>query len=66
MTSATALWIGTYPRPDDEPGGGEGIWRVEVSGGRFTAHDLVVTTTSPSFLALHPSGRTLYAVGETA
>ncbi len=66
MTSAAALWIGTYPRPDGEPGGGEGIWRVEMADGRFTVYDLVVTTTSPSFLALHPSGRTLYAVGETA
>ncbi|AEG45344.1 beta-propeller fold lactonase family protein [Isoptericola variabilis] len=64
--TATALWIGTYPRPDGAPGGGEGVWRVELADGRFAAHDLVVTSTAPSFLALHPSGRTLYAVAETA
>jgi 6-phosphogluconolactonase (cycloisomerase 2 family) len=65
MTSRT-LWIGTFPRTESEPGGGEGIWRVEFADGRFSGHHLVVTTPSPTFVALHPSGRTLYAVGETA
>ena len=72
MTSGTvpaprALWIGTYPA-EAAPGSGEGIWRVEIDAdsGRFGPAELAVATASPSFLALHPSGRTLYAVAETS
>lgn len=63
--SAVALWVGTYPAPGTEPGSGEGVWRVEVAAdGTFSSPRLVAATPSPSFLALHPSGRTLYAVAE--
>lgn len=62
---STALWVGTYPAPGTEPGSGEGVWRVEVAtDGTFSTPRLVAATPSPSFLALHPSGRTLYAVAE--
>ena len=56
-----ALWVGTYPAD-----GGEGIWRVRVdpATGALSDPRLVVETPSPSFLALHPDGRTLYAVAE--
>ncbi|WP_425955986.1 lactonase family protein [Xylanimonas sp. McL0601] len=61
------LWIGTYPAEGASAGSGEGIWRVDVDAdGRFGEPRLVVTSPSPSFVALHPSGRTLYAVAEDA
>lgn len=73
MTSGTgpgprALWIGTYPAEGAAPGSGEGIWRVglDPASGQFGDAGLAVVTASPSFLALHPSGRTLYAVAETS
>ncbi|WP_052366975.1 lactonase family protein [Paraoerskovia marina] len=63
------LWIGTFPAAGlgTEPDRGEGVWRVDVDAatGAFTAPVQVVTAPSPSFLALHPSGRTLYAASET-
>jgi 6-phosphogluconolactonase (cycloisomerase 2 family) len=61
-----ALWIGTYQREGAAPGSGEGVWRVDVDlrTGAFGEPRLAVTLPAPSFLALHPSGRTLYAVGE--
>jgi len=69
VTSArTSLWIGTYPAAGaGSPAGlGEGIWRVELdtASGTFGAAELVAVTPSPSFVAAHPSGRVLYAVGE--
>ncbi|WP_159793874.1 lactonase family protein [Puerhibacterium puerhi] len=61
-----ALWIGTYQPEGASPGSGEGVWRVDVDlrTGAFGEPRLAVTLPAPSFLALHPSGRTLYAVGE--
>jgi 6-phosphogluconolactonase len=60
-----ALWIGTYPTAGNEPGTGEGIWRVGIGpGGKFAGGELVVQAASPSFLALDPSRRTLLAVTE--
>jgi 6-phosphogluconolactonase (cycloisomerase 2 family) len=61
------LLVGTYPADGAEPGSGEGIWRVTLDrrSGALGAGQLAITTTAPSFLALHPSGRVLYAVGET-
>ncbi|GAA1273836.1 lactonase family protein [Pseudonocardia aurantiaca] len=60
-----SLWIGTYPDAG-VAGSGEGIWRVGVDAatGELSDPRLVVETPAPSFLALHPSGRTLYAVAE--
>lgn len=68
MNSDTVqLMIGTYPADGAEPGSGEGIWRVNLDrrSGVLSGEELAITTTAPSFLALHPSGRVLYAVGET-
>lgn len=62
------LWIGTYPAEGSEPNSGEGIWQVTLDrrSGKLSDARLVITTPSPSFLALHPSGTVLYAVSETA
>ncbi|MFC7878084.1 lactonase family protein [Isoptericola sp. NPDC057391] len=60
------LWVGTYPQPGGGPGSGESIWRVALGpDGAVESAVPAVAATSPSFLALHPGGRTLYAVGET-
>jgi 6-phosphogluconolactonase len=62
---SAALWIGTYPTAGNEPGTGEGIWRVGIDpSGKFAGGELVAPVASPSFLALDPSGRTLLAAGE--
>ncbi|MFI2103009.1 lactonase family protein [Isoptericola sp. NPDC019693] len=62
----TQLWVGTYPQPGGAPGSGESIWRVALGpDGAVESAVPAVAATSPSFLALHPSGSTLYAVGET-
>ncbi|WP_166850698.1 beta-propeller fold lactonase family protein [Isoptericola sp. BMS4] len=69
MTESTsrALWIGTYPAPGAAAGSGEGIWSVDVdrADGRVRGGRLAAAAAAPSFLALHPGGRTLYAVSET-
>lgn len=56
-------YIGTYTRGDSE-----GIYRLElkIDGDKIQSSDLklVAKTANPSFLALHPEGKLLYAVGE--
>jgi 6-phosphogluconolactonase len=54
-------WIGTYPR-----GGSKGIYAYRFVPGehKFTPLGLSIETPSPSFLAVHPNQRFLYAVNE--
>ncbi len=56
-----SVYVGTYT-------GGEsrGIYLLDLDrdSGALTSRGLVAETPSPSFLALHPSGRFLYAVSE--
>jgi len=64
----TRLWIGTYPSAGagTPVGLGEGVWSVELdpaTGGLSDAR-LEAVTPSPSFVAVHPGGRVLYAVNE--
>jgi 6-phosphogluconolactonase len=55
------VYVGTYTKGDSR-----GIYRVKLDGktGKLTAKALSVTTENPSFLALHPTGKYLYAVNE--
>jgi len=55
------VYIGTYTGKKSR-----GIYtaRFDLESGRLSAPELAATTTNPSFLALHPNGRFLYAVGE--
>jgi 6-phosphogluconolactonase len=55
-------YVGTYTRPNK----GRGIyaWRFEPASGKLTAIGLVGETASPSFLAVHPNRKFLYAVNE--
>ncbi|MGA5523642.1 lactonase family protein [Streptomyces pseudogriseolus] len=57
------LYLGTYTSVD---GGGEGIGLATYDPvtGRITGAGVVGGAGDPSFLAVHPDGRTLYAVNE--
>ncbi|MFI6491633.1 lactonase family protein [Streptomyces sp. NPDC050564] len=57
------LYLGTYTSVD---GGGTGIGRAtyDPTTGRIAAAGTVTGVGDPSYLALHPDGRTLYAVNE--
>src|SRR5260370_10489718 len=54
------VYIGTYT------GTSKGIYayRFHPADGKLTSIGLVAETTNPSFLAIHPNGRSLYAVNE--
>lgn len=56
-----SVYVGTY-----QPAGKDGIFhlRFDARSGRLTVQGAVSVVTNPSFLALHPSGRYLYAVSE--
>jgi 6-phosphogluconolactonase len=55
------VYVGAYTSTSSK-----GIYQVQLdpATGAVTAPALAVETTNPSFLALHPNGRVLYAVGE--
>jgi 6-phosphogluconolactonase len=55
-------YVGTYTRPNKSKG--IYAWRFQPATGKFTAIGLVGETTSPSFLAVHPNHKFLYAVNE--
>ena len=63
------LWIGTYPvaGAGSPAGRGEGVWRArfDLATGSWQRARQVADLPAPSFLAAHPSGAVLYAVGET-
>src|ERR1700742_572035 len=56
-------YVGTYTGAD---GHGEGIYSFEIdpATGALKNRKLAATTTSPSWIALHPNKRFLYAVNE--
>jgi 6-phosphogluconolactonase len=57
------VYFGTYTGAKSK---GIYVSRFDTATGALTAPELAVATASPSFLALHPSGRFLYAAGETS
>jgi 6-phosphogluconolactonase len=61
-------WIGTYTTDHQVSTGSPGIYgfQWDTETGAFSGIHPVGETTNPSFLALHPSGRFLYAVNEDA
>src|SRR5215475_2724622 len=58
------VYVGTYTRPQKSKG--IYAWRFQPATGTLTAIGLVAETTSPSFLAVHPNQRFLYAVNEVS
>ena len=59
----TLVYFGTYTGAKSK---GIYVSRFDSATGRLTDPELAVATASPSFLALHPTGRFLYAAGETS
>ena len=57
------VYVGTYTRQDSK---GIYAYRFQPSTGKMTSVGLVAETENPSFLALHPNHRFLYAVNEIA
>lgn len=62
-SSRFLVYVGTYTK-----GEGKGIYvcRMDATAGTFTPCSLAAETVNPSFLAIHPSRRFLYSVGEMA
>jgi 6-phosphogluconolactonase len=61
----SSLWVffGTYTS-----GNSQGIYasRLDLAEGKLSSPELVAETANPSFLAIHPSGKYVYAVNEVA
>ncbi|MFC4507580.1 MULTISPECIES: lactonase family protein [Streptomyces] len=57
------LYVGTYTSAE---GGGKGITvaSYDPSSGRITRRGTITGVPDPSYLAVHPDGKTLYAVNE--
>ena len=60
---AMLVYFGTYTGAKSK---GIYVSRFDPATGRLTAPELAVATASPSFLALHPNRRFLYADGQTS
>ncbi|WP_262402730.1 lactonase family protein [Actinomadura sp. CNU-125] len=57
-----AFWVGTYT---GDAGGGAGVYRVRRrADGSLADVRLAAKAVSPSYLAVHPGGRVVYAVRE--
>src|SRR2546426_874551 len=61
--SQVLVYVGTYTITKSK---GIYAYRFDAATGRLTSVGLVANTTNPSFLAVHPSRRFLYAVNEIA
>jgi 6-phosphogluconolactonase len=57
------VYIGTYTRQDSK---GIYAWRFNADDGRLKPLGLVAETVNPSFLAIHPNNKYLYAVSEVS
>src|SRR5215471_4600951 len=57
------IYIGTYTGPKSK-----GIYwsRFDAKTGKLSAAELAAEAKNPTFLAIHPNRRFLYAVGETS
>ena len=63
-TTSVRVYVGTYT--NNKPDGSKGIYTatLDLKSGELSKPELAVETVNPSFLALAPSGKLLYAVGE--
>lgn len=63
-TASLLIFVGTYTPKD---GASRGIYaiRLDPATGAFSAPVVAAETPNPTFLAWHPDGRTLYALGES-
>jgi len=60
------LFVGTYTDVDGKDSGSKGIYsyRFDESSGKLSSLGVAAETTNPSFLAVAPGGKFLYAVNE--
>jgi 6-phosphogluconolactonase len=67
-TGKTLAYIGTYTGAIGKGSNGEGIYLCEMNPGtgELSPPNLVATTSNPSWIAIHPSGKFLYAANEIA
>jgi 6-phosphogluconolactonase len=56
------FYVGTYTRPNGSKGIHRGLLNLET--GKISGLTLVAEAKNPSFVAIHPSGKYLYAVSE--
>jgi len=61
VAASSILYVGTYRGPESK---GIYAWRFDGNTGKAQALGLAAETPNPSFLALHPGGKFLYAVQE--
>jgi 6-phosphogluconolactonase len=59
------VFYGTYTRGKDALSKGIYVSRFDAASGTLGAPELAAEAANPGFLALHPGGRFLYAVGES-
>lgn len=61
--SSAFVYVGTYTR-----GSSEGVYLLQMNleTGELSSRGLAAKTENPSFLAIHPQGRFLYAVNEVS
>ena len=60
------VYFGTFTRGKDAMSKGIYLSRFDAATGMLSSPSLVAETASPSFLALHPSGKFLYTVAEVS
>ena len=58
------MYVGTYTRGRNVTSKGIYAYRFQPSTGQLTALGLAAETASPSFLAIHPNHKFLYAINE--
>jgi len=63
MADECLVYLGTYTGPKSK---GIYVSRLDRAKGVLSVPELAAETKSPSFLAIHPNGKFLYAVGEVA
>jgi 6-phosphogluconolactonase len=61
LSGQQLVYIGTYTRP---PSKGIYVWRFQPSSGKLTPLGLAAETSNPTFLAVAPNQRFLYAANE--
>ncbi|MES1256921.1 MAG: lactonase family protein, partial [Acidobacteriota bacterium] len=63
ILSAQIMYVGTYTAPQSNS---KGIYayRFDAKTGRMAPLGLVAETPNPTFLAVHPNGKYLYAINE--
>lgn len=64
MATSHLVYVGSYTPDTGGRGAGITVCRQDPATGRLIPQGAPAATPSPSYLALHPDGRTLYAVNE--